>query len=77
MSKPTSITALQASKALLRLGFHVARHSDSHKLYVNQQGRRVTIPYHSGSVLHPMILKGILVDAETSMEEFLELLERQ
>lgn len=46
------------------------RQSGSHKIFKNQEGKRVTVPYHRGSILHPKILKSIMRDAEISREEF-------
>jgi predicted RNA binding protein YcfA (HicA-like mRNA interferase family) len=37
-----------------------------------REGRRATIPFHSGKELHPKILKSILRDADLTVEEFLE-----
>ncbi len=46
----------------------------SHKIYKNKEGRRVTVPHHSGRVLHPKVLKSILMDAELSVDRFKELM---
>ena len=56
-------------KVLERKGFVLARQSGSHKIYKNKKGVRVTIPYHSGKILHPKVLKSIMRDAEISMDE--------
>ena len=40
------------------------RQSGSHKIYKNERDRRITIPYHSGKVLHPKVVKSILRDAD-------------
>jgi predicted RNA binding protein YcfA (HicA-like mRNA interferase family) len=61
-------------KALERTGFFFSRQSGSHKIYKNKEGKRVTVPYHSGKILHPKILKSILNDADLMVEEFKELL---
>ena len=71
--KIPKITAVNVIKVLEKIGFVLVRQSGSHKIYKNEAGRRVTIPYHSGKVLHPKILRNILRDAELSLEEFLEL----
>ena len=54
---------------LERKGFVLVRQSGSHKIYRNNEGKRVTIPYHSGKILHPKVLKSIMRDAEISMDE--------
>jgi len=68
------ITAAEAIRALERAGFFLARESGSHKIYKNQEGRRVTIPYHSGKILHPKVLTSILRDADLTVAEFKELM---
>ena len=68
------ITASDVIKALTKAGFSLSRQSGSHKIYKNSQGRRVTIPYHSGNTLHPKLLKSILNDADLTIEGFKELL---
>ena len=37
-------------------------------------GRRVTVPYHSGVVLHPKLLRSILREAELTVEDLDQLL---
>ena len=61
-------------KVLEKLGFTLARQSGSHKIYKNSEGTRVTVPYHSGKILHPKLLKSILRDIELSVDEFKKLL---
>ena len=68
------VTPDEVTKALMKLGFSVSRQSGSHRIYRNPQGKRVTIPYHKGKVLHPKVLKSILRDAELSLDEFQKLL---
>ncbi len=68
------ITAAEAVRALMRAGFAFIRQSGSHKIFRNQEGRRVTVPYHSGKVLHPKVLRSILEDADMTIEEFKELM---
>ena len=57
-------------KVLEKLGFKLARQSGSHKIYKNSEGTRVTVPFHSGKILHPKLLKSILRDIELSVDEF-------
>ena len=65
------VTAAEALRALERAGFVLARQSGSHRILKNAAGRRVTVPLHSGSILHP---KSILRDAGLSVAAFQELL---
>ena len=68
------LTAENTIRALERAGFSMSRQSGSHKIYKNKEGRRVTVPYHSGKILHPKVLKSILRDADLTAEEFNNLL---
>lgn len=68
------INAADATRMLERAGFFLVRQSGSHKIYKNAEGKRTTVPFHSKKELHPKILKSILRDADTSVEEFLELM---
>lgn len=68
------VTASEVIKALEKIGFSFSRQSGSHKIFKNQEGKRTTVPYHSGIILHPKILKSILKDADLSIEKFKELL---
>lgn len=64
------VTANEMIKIVEKLGFRFSRQSGSHKIYKNDEGKRVTIAYHSGKILHPKIVKSILVDAGISVDEF-------
>jgi predicted RNA binding protein YcfA (HicA-like mRNA interferase family) len=68
------VTATEIIRALESAGFSLARQSGSHKIYKDAQGRRVTIPYHSGKILHPKLLKSILKDASLTIDELRKLL---
>lgn len=67
-------TAADTIRALERAGFFFSRQSGSHKIYKNKEGKRATIPYHSGKILHPKTLKNILRDANLTIEAFNKLL---
>ncbi|MGQ9554796.1 MAG: type II toxin-antitoxin system HicA family toxin [Anaerolineae bacterium] len=66
--------ATEAIRVLEKLGFSLARQSGSHKIYKNAAGKRVTVPFHAGKILHPRVLKSIIEDAGLTVEEYLELL---
>ena len=68
------ITATDAIKILERAGFLFSRQSGSHKIYKNREGKRATVPYHSGKILHPKVLASILRDVDLTVEKFKELL---
>jgi len=69
------ITADEVIHVLEKVGFKLSRQSGSHKIYRNLAGKRATVPYHKGRVLHPKVLNSILRDAELSKEDFKKLLE--
>jgi predicted RNA binding protein YcfA (HicA-like mRNA interferase family) len=64
------VTAAEVIKVLEQAGFSLARQSGSHKIYKNQAGRRVTLPFHAGAILHPKLLRSILRDADLSVSQF-------
>lgn len=68
------VSAADAVRVLEKAGFYLVRQSGSHKIFKNAEGKRATIPFHSGKELHPKILKSILRDADLTVEEFLELM---
>ena len=68
------ISAAEAVRVLEKAGFVLVRQSSSHSILKNAEGRRVTVPYHSGKELHPKILKSILRDADLTVSEFQELM---
>ena len=65
------LTAKEIISILEQRGFSLARQSGSHKIYRNEKGVRLTVPFHSGKILHPKIVKSILSDAEINPEDFL------
>ena len=67
-------TAVEIISVLEKVGFSLSRQSGSHKIYKNKEGKRVTVPYHSGKTLHPKVLKSILKDAGLTVEDLKKLL---
>jgi predicted RNA binding protein YcfA (HicA-like mRNA interferase family) len=63
------ITAKKVIALLEKKGFSLARQSGSHKIYKNKSGVRVTVPDHTGKILHPKILKQICKDAGIDPDE--------
>jgi predicted RNA binding protein YcfA (HicA-like mRNA interferase family) len=74
MEKLPRVTAAEAIKVLERAGFLLVRQSGSHKIYKNEEGKRVTVPYHAGRTLHPKVLQSILRDANLAVKSFKDLL---
>jgi len=69
------LTAQQVIKFIEKLGFSESRSSGSHKIYKNKEKtKRIVIPYHSGKIIHPKIIKDILRVANISVEEFQNLI---
>jgi len=68
------ITAKQIIGVIEGRGFVLSRQSGSHRIYKNGEGRRATVPFHSGVILHPKVLKSILKDTGLTAEELILLL---
>ena len=59
MPKLPRWTAVEAERALLAAGFEHLRSKGSHRIY-GKGSLRVTVPFHSGTDLHPKIVKQVL-----------------
>ncbi len=70
------VTANEIIKVVEKLGFRFSRQSGSHKIFKNDEGKRVTIAYHSGKILHPKVVKSILLDAGLSVDEFKKMMKK-
>jgi len=68
------VTAAEVIRVLERSGFLLVRQSGSHKIFRNEEGKRATVPFHSGRILHPKVLRSILREANLTIEEFQALL---
>lgn len=51
------LTASELAKIIEMAGYRLSRTRGSHMIYKNFEGRRITIPFHSGKILHPKIIK--------------------
>jgi predicted RNA binding protein YcfA (HicA-like mRNA interferase family) len=67
MTRLPRVTAQEIIRVLERRGFVMVRQSGSHKIFRNPEGTRITVPFHSGKILHPKLLKSILEDAGLSI----------
>lgn len=74
MAKLPRLTAREIISVLERSGFSLVRQSGSHMIYKNAQGKRATVPFHAGKILHPKIVKSILRDAGLTQEDLERLL---
>ena len=59
MVKSPRLTAQEAEAMLLKAGFVLVRGKGSHRIYL-KEGRRIILPFHSGKMLHPKIVKQVL-----------------
>ncbi|WP_225894332.1 type II toxin-antitoxin system HicA family toxin [Atlanticothrix silvestris] len=62
------MTATEAEKLLLDAGFIQIRSKGSHRIYFREE-MRVVIPFHSGKILHPKIVKQVLQAIDISENE--------
>ena len=59
MPKLPRLTAEQAEKMLFKSGFEHVRSKGSHRIYT-KGSERFIIPFHSGKILHPKIVKNLI-----------------
>lgn len=64
-------TAGQVTRVLKKLDFTLSRQSGSHKIFRNVYGNRVTVPFYTGKILHPRVLRNIIDDAGLTLDEAL------
>ena len=55
MPKLPRLNARQIIAALEKAGFSLARQSGSHMIYKNPADKRVTVPFHGATILHPKL----------------------
>ncbi len=68
------VTTKEVEKAILKIGYLPKRQSGSHRIYKNQGGRRITLPIHPEKIIHPKIIKRILIENNLIIERFRELI---
>lgn len=59
MPRLPRLTAEEAQARLLAAGFVLARTRGSHRIYV-RDATRIVLPFHSGEILHPKIVKQVI-----------------
>ena len=73
MAKLPKLTGKEVAKVVLKLGFVFDHQTGSHMIFEHPDGRRITIPHHSGEELGPGLLTKIIKhDLKITREEFLE-----
>lgn len=60
MPKAPRLTPSEAEAVLFTAGFRLVRSKGSHRIYM-RGARRIVVPFHAGKVLHPKIVKQVLV----------------
>lgn len=65
MPKLPRLTAQEAENLLLDAGFLLIRSKGSHRIYL-KANVRVVIPFHSGKILHPKIVKQVINAIEST-----------
>ncbi len=59
MPRLPRLTPQEAEKMLLKAGFEMLRSKGSHRIYA-KDNRRIVVPFHSGKILHPKIVKQVI-----------------
>ena len=73
MAKLPKLTGKELAKIVEKFGFVYSHTTGSHMVYKHPDGRRTTIPCHSGEEIGPgLLLKIIKKDLGISREEFLK-----
>jgi predicted RNA binding protein YcfA (HicA-like mRNA interferase family) len=72
MTKPPVLKPKEVITILERLGFKEIRQRGSHKQYRHADGRRTTVPFHSGRDISPILLRQIAKDIGLTVEEFIK-----
>ena len=71
MTKLPKLTGKEVAKIAEKLGFVHSHTTGSHMVYKHSDGRRTTIPHHSGEELGPGLLNKIIKkDLGITREEF-------
>ena len=60
MPRLPRLTATEAKRRLLAAGFVLMRSKGSHRIYF-RAGQRVVVPFHRGRILHPKIVREVLL----------------
>jgi len=76
MSRLPALTPRELIRVLEKLGFVRTKRSKSgHLRYVHPDGRRTTVPFHSGRTIPKGLLAKIIkVDLEIKIDEFIKYL---
>jgi predicted RNA binding protein YcfA (HicA-like mRNA interferase family) len=64
LDKLPRLTAQEAESLLLKAGFELIRSKGSHRIYMKRD-KRIVVPFHSGKILHPKVIKQVQKSIET------------
>jgi len=64
LPKLPRLTPQEAESMLLKDGYEFIRSKGSHRIYIKRT-RRMVIPFHTGKILHPKIVKQVIKAIET------------
>ena len=71
MPRPPVLKPREVCRILDSLGFVLARQRGSHMQYRHPDGRCTTVPNHPGRDVSPVILRQIIKDIRSTLEDFL------
>ena len=75
MAKLPKLTGKEVAKVVVKLGFVFDHQTGSHMVFEHPDGRKTTIPHHSGEELGPGLLTKIIKhDLRITREEFFKYL---
>jgi predicted RNA binding protein YcfA (HicA-like mRNA interferase family) len=75
MSRLPSLNARKVIRALKRAGFIEDRQRGSHLILIHPESKARTVaPVHPGQSIKDPLLRGIIRDANLSVDQFIELL---
>ena len=64
MPKTPRLTPQEAETILLKEGFELIRSKGSHRIY-GKDNKKIVLPFHSGKILHPKIVKQLFKTIES------------
>ncbi len=71
MAKLPRLTGKELGKIVEKMGFEFSHQKGSHLVYKHSDGRKTTIPHHSGEEIgHGLLTKIIKKDLQMSRDEF-------
>ncbi len=68
------VNARKVEKTIIKMGYKIKRQSGSHRIYKNQDGKRITLPIHSEKIIHPKMIKVILTENNLTIAKFKKLM---